>query len=434
MARGAGRARRRSRSSAPTALAGPMVPGEVVARARWQHRPAPEGRRCVRILPAGARCGPSPTDLRGISRVPYVSHAGPSILEQRRDQGFRGAIGVGAEGVEPSRPEAAGFKPAVSTVPPRARGSRVLQRADKPGPRYRGAVYAVVAAAVGAAALYAVASVLQHRAAVEQPAERSLRLGLLAGLIRRPSWVLGILADGAAFALQFAALAAGAIVVVQLLLVLGLLFALPLGALVSGRRPRLVDTVAAAVVCAGLAVFLAAAAPAPGLTSVPASTWSVLLAVGLGVASALVAMGHRARGPARPALLGGAAGVFYGISAGLTKATGELLADQGVQAFTHWQPYALVVVGAAGVVVGQSAFQAGDLGLSLPTMSAADPVVSVLVGALAFRETLAGSPAALAAEVGGMVAVVAGVYLLARSPTIRASRAQPVVDQPGRAP
>lgn len=33
---------------------------------------------------------------------------------------FRVERGVGAEGVEPSCPKAAGFKPAVSAVPPRA--------------------------------------------------------------------------------------------------------------------------------------------------------------------------------------------------------------------------------------------------------------------------------------------------------------------------
>ena len=41
-------------------------------------------------------------------------------------------------------------------------------------------------AAVGAAVCYAVAVVLQQRAAVAVPAERSLRLGLLSALARRP--------------------------------------------------------------------------------------------------------------------------------------------------------------------------------------------------------------------------------------------------------
>lgn len=282
----------------------------------------------------------------------------------------------------------------------------------------------VVLAALGAAVLYAVASVLQQRAAVEQPEDQSLRLGLLAGLVRRPSWLLGMVADGGGFVLQFLALAAGAIALVQPLLVLSLLFALPLGTWVSGQRLRIADLLAAAAVCGGLATFLDAGAPAAGRAFIPGRTWLALLVAGCGLALVLVLAGRRAGDRARPALLAAGTGVLYGIAAGLTKTTGQLLADVGPLALVHWQPYALVVVGGAGLLVGQSAFQAGSLELSLPTMSVTDPVVSILVGALAFHETLADSPAAVAAEVGGLVLTVVGVYALARAPAIRAVREQ----------
>jgi len=349
------------------------------------------------------------------------------MAEQRCDLGFRGENGVGAEGVEPSRPEAAGFKPAVSTVPPRARS----QHSGRPGAVGSDSAVTVTAvlavvAALGAALLYAVASVLQHRAAVAQPEGRSLRLSLLAGLARRTSWLVGVLADGAGYVAQFVALSVGALVVVQPLMVLGLLFAVPLGAWVSGERLRRSDNLAALGVCIGLALFLVAASPAAGRSSIRASTWLVLLSAGCGSAGALVLAGQRAGGPARAVLFAAASGVLYGISAALTKTTGQLFADVGLRTLLHWPPYALVVVGLAGLLVGQSAFAAGRLELSLPTMSVLDPVVSVLIGATAFHETLAGSVGAVAAEVGGLVLVVAGVYLLARSPAIRAVRDQPL--------
>lgn len=296
-------------------------------------------------------------------------------------------------------------------------------------------VVLAVVAALGAALLYAVASVLQHRAAVSQPAGRALRLSLLTGLARRSSWIVGILADGGGYVLQFVALSAGALVVVQPLMVLGLLFAVPLGARISGAHPRRSDNLAALTVCVGLAVFLVAASPAAGTASIRASTWLVLLTAGCGTAGALVAAGQRVAGPARPVLLGAGAGVLYGISAALTKTTGQLFADVGLRTFLDWQPYALAVVGLAGLLVGQSAFSAGRLELSLPTMSVVDPVVSVLIGSLAFREALAGSVAAVAAQVGGLVLTVAGVYALARSPTIRAVRDQsPSTPAPGPEP
>ncbi len=282
-----------------------------------------------------------------------------------------------------------------------------------------------VAAALGASLLYAAASVLQHRAAIDQPAGRSLRLSLLAGLATRASWVLGVLADGGGYVLQFVALSAGALVVVQPLMVLGILFALPLGAWASGQRPRRTDNLAALVVCAGLAAFLLAASPAAGRSTIPLATWTVLLVAGCGAAAGLVAAGACLGGPARAVLLAAGAGVLYGLSAALTKTTGHLIAADGIGAFVHWPPYALAVVGLAGLLVGQSAFAAGRLELSLPTMSVVDPLVSVLIGALVLGETLASSAAAVAVQVIGLSASAIGVYLLARSPAIRAVRDSP---------
>ena len=66
--------------------------------------------------------------------------------------------------------------------------------------------------ALSASLLYALASVLQHRAAIAQPAEHSLRLGLLTRLVRKPLWVIGIACDGLAYLLQFVALGHGSLV------------------------------------------------------------------------------------------------------------------------------------------------------------------------------------------------------------------------------
>ena len=103
--------------------------------------------------------------------------------------------------------------------------------------------------------LYAAASVLQQHSASAQPAERSMRLGLLTRLVRNPVWLLGIGADVAGFVLQFIALSTGTLVLVQPLLVVGLLFALPIGAKVDGTRMGWREWSSAVAVCAGLAVF-----------------------------------------------------------------------------------------------------------------------------------------------------------------------------------
>jgi len=270
--------------------------------------------------------------------------------------------------------------------------------------------------ALASSLCYALASVLQQRAASAQPDERNLRFGLLARLALQPAWVLGVGADVAGYALQFLALGKGTLVVVQPLLVCGLLFALPAGAALNGRRLDRGDWLGALLTCAGLAVFLAVADPARGRPGAPLGVWIPLLALSaLGTACLVVlAVGGGRRRKA--VALSAGAGILYGAAAALTKTTAHLLYKAGVLAVaTDWHLYLLVAFGAAGMLLGQSAFQAGELDLSLPTMSVVDPVVSVLIGALALREAVRFTPAAALSEMASLAALSVGVFLLARS-------------------
>jgi drug/metabolite transporter (DMT)-like permease len=267
--------------------------------------------------------------------------------------------------------------------------------------------------------MYALASVLQQRGAAAQPAEQALRLSLLARLLRNPGWVLGLVCDVLGYLLQFVALGHGTLVVVQPLLVSGLLFALPLGAAWAGRRLRLRDWVAAVLVVAGLAVFLTVAGPQSGHDNVPPVVWVLLLASAGGGVLGLVSLSRGRPSWQRAVLLSAAAGVVYGVTAALTKTSSHLL-DRGLlHLLAHWQPYALLVAGVSGMVIAQSAFQAGSLDSSLPTMSVVDPVVSIVIGAVAFGESIAASPADVVAEVIALVAMSGGVFLLARSEAVR---------------
>jgi drug/metabolite transporter (DMT)-like permease len=262
--------------------------------------------------------------------------------------------------------------------------------------------------------MYALASVLQHRGARAQPDEESLTVGLMVRLLHHPAWLLGLVCDVAGFVLQFVALGHGPIVVVQPLLVCGLLFALPIGAAWSGRRLSRPDWVGAILVCAGLAVFLLIASPATGTNNASSGSWLALLLAVTVVAGLLTGFSLGPDHRRRAVLLAAAAGVVYGASAGLTKTCSHLL-DRGlVPVVTNWQPYVLILFGGAGMILSQSAFQAGALDFSLPTMTVTDPVVSIVIGASLFHETIASSPAAIAAEILSLAAMSAGVWLLAR--------------------
>ncbi len=268
--------------------------------------------------------------------------------------------------------------------------------------------------------MYALASVLQQRSAAAQPADQALRLSLLGRLLRTPMWLLGLGCDIAGYILQFVALGHGPIVVVQPLLVCGLLFALPLGAALAGRTLRRRDWIAALLVCSGLAVFLLVASPQPGHNNVAPIVWIALLGSAAGVTLALVVASGGRPAWQRAVLLSGAAGVIYGVTAALTKTSSHLLDGGIVHLLIHWQPYALLIAGVGGMVISQSAFQAGSLDASLPTMSVVDPIVSIVIGAVAFGEDIAAGPGEVVLEVIALMAMSTGVFLLARSAAARA--------------
>ncbi len=272
-----------------------------------------------------------------------------------------------------------------------------------------------VLSALGGAFMYALASVFQHRGSAGEPASVNLKLGLLVRLARSRVWLFGVACDAAGYVLQFVALGHGPIVMVQTLLVSGLLFALPLGAALAGRRLATSDWVGAVGVCAGLAMFLAVAAPGPGASNPAILSWVVLLGAVTLAAAGLVSWG---RGPAsrrRAVALGSAAGLVYGGAAALTKTTAHIL-DRGLLGvLVHWQLYALAILGLGGMLLAQSAFQAGALDLSLPALTVVDPIVSIVIGVVAFHESVATSPLALTAELAGLASMTAGVIVLGRN-------------------
>lgn len=283
--------------------------------------------------------------------------------------------------------------------------------------RHRGPVVQalVIASSLAAAFLFAVASVLQHRSATLESHEHSMHLSLLGRLIRQPAWLMGILADVGAFVLQFVALGHGSLVLVQPLLVAGLLFALPMSAALFRRRVRATEWLGAAGIVVGISLFLVTANPGPGRPGTATLDWVAILAATLGPAVVLVILAGQSPGTRRAIMLGSATGLVYGLTAALTKAVAHLLSRGILHLLTGWQTYMLVVVGIASLVIAQSAFQAGPLRTSLPILTVADPVVSIVIGALAFGESIGGGVGRRFGEVVGLVVLALSVALLTRS-------------------
>ena len=273
----------------------------------------------------------------------------------------------------------------------------------------------VVVSALGSALLYALAAVFQQRAAVAEPPEHSLRLRLLIGLLRRPLWLVGLGCDICAFVLQFWALDHGSLVLVQPLLVSGLLFALPLGAVVSHERMTRNDWIGGALVVIGLSAFLVVARPDRGSADAAPKVWLLLVVSIMFAVSVLIFAAQRSEGARRAGFLAAAAGTMYGLTAALTKACGHLF-DRGLKhLFASWKPYSLAAGGISGTVIDQSAYQAGPLYWSLPILTVTDPVVSIAIGAFVFGEGIEIHGLAPFIEAIALAVMTIGVFKLSNS-------------------
>jgi drug/metabolite transporter (DMT)-like permease len=267
---------------------------------------------------------------------------------------------------------------------------------------------------------YAIASVVQQRVAAQQPEELSLSPRLVLALARRPLWLLGIGVDIAAYLLEAAALGRGSVLVVGPLLASGLLFALPLASFRTGRRVTRREMIPAVLITAGLALYVEVGAPAGTASHASHLEWAIAAAAVIAATTVLVTLGRRARGPGRRATYYGiATGVVYSLTAVLTKATVDRLNGRVLPILGHWQLYALLLASVVGLVLNQSAFQAGHVAASLPAISVTNPVLASIMGVVLFDEHL-NAHGLVAWSVAGaaIVAMLVGTYWLARSPLV----------------
>jgi drug/metabolite transporter (DMT)-like permease len=99
--------------------------------------------------------------------------------------------------------------------------------------------FAAVAAALLAALCYAIGAALEQKEASAAATQRVVHPGLLWQVLRRPIWLAGFAVMAVGEVLHVLALAWAPLAVVQPIGVTTVLFALPIGALVARRRPRL---------------------------------------------------------------------------------------------------------------------------------------------------------------------------------------------------
>lgn len=274
----------------------------------------------------------------------------------------------------------------------------------------------VVAAllALCAALASAVGDVVRQRSAQEITDKQVGHLELFRMSLSDTRWWAGGMAAVANYALQAAALAVGSVMLVTGLQVTALLFALPIYAWLTRRGVTRWEWAWAGLLAAALAVVVVVGDPTEGKHHAPTATWIVVtLIVGTALVACVLAARAFAGRPAAAVLLALVAGTSLAVFAVLTKVLVGILKADGMGAVLRAPellPWLMATL--AGMIFQQSAFRAGALTASMPTMIVAKPLVATVLGVVLLNETInAGGIENVVVAVGVVVVIVATAAL-----------------------
>lgn len=316
----------------------------------------------------------------------------------------------------------------MSDGPSVVRAERSASRAGRSewGPGVLGIGLMAIAALCNAAA-----SVLQRRASRGEPESAEFSVRIIGDLLRRPAWLLGVLAMVTGFVLHAVSISVSRIALVQPILIAELPFTLVMASWAFRLRIPRRDWLAVLLSSAGLAAFLGCLTPAGGDPArVPPAVWALAGGATVAAIVILVTAGYRGRREHRAVFLSIATGATFGLNSALIAGVGASVSG-GTNLFACWQTYAVAVVGPAGFYLLQNALAAGNLVASQPGFTLTNPLVSVVWGLAVFGEQARGGPW-LAGTVIGALLIGVGTVTLARSDLLNPETA-PATD-PGRGP
>jgi hypothetical protein len=283
-----------------------------------------------------------------------------------------------------------------------------------------------VLVAIAGAITFGASDVIEQRATHKVAERPPLDLKLFADLAANRLWVIGIAVDIAASGMQAIALHFGPLALVQPILVLDLLFAVVITYVLARRRPDRVIGAGVLSCTGGLVLFLAVARPhSPPVSVAP----SILLPLGLGSAGAIALCLVAWRvSPRRflPLATAFACGAIFGVTAFLLQQITLTIGRGFNPPSQQWALYAFIVAEPVGFLLNQNAFQESSLiAPVLAIRTVTDPLVAIGIGLVWLNGQVASSPAAIAAEVAGLIIMSVGVVALAyRSPHLAAKSAR----------
>jgi len=277
----------------------------------------------------------------------------------------------------------------------------------------------VLLLSVGAACCLGFGFVLQQNAASHAPLGDFLSPRLLLDLVRVPRWLGGIGLMVVGMVLGAIALSNGEISLVEPLLATNLVFALVLSRRQTRQPLGRQGWAGLLLLAGGVTAFIVAGQPQGGdARTDPFHQW-LIIGVVLGLALLLTTYAKRSLLSAGPVLLGVAAGLLYGVQDALTRVSGQRFSDGGwIALATGWQVYGVIALGITGLVLVQSAFETAPLRMSLPALTAAQPLAGIACGVGFLGDRLRTDTGALTWEALGLAGIVVGVVLLGMHPAM----------------
>ena len=275
---------------------------------------------------------------------------------------------------------------------------------------------AAVTTALLSALCFALGATLQQREALRAASSGVSDPRLLWRLAHQPLWLAGVAADIASAVLHVVALSLGSIALVQPLGVTGLLFAIPMVAVLRHQGVRTRDLAAAAAVLAGLIVVMKVFPAATHTTVRGHLAMVAVLTTTLAFAAGVTGLAHLWPGRRRALLLSAGAGAAFGVTAVAVRALIQLIGVPGSGTKIVVAAVGIGLLIPTGYLLLQNAYRAGHFAASLATAVVMDPVAAILGGAFMLAEPLPDSASDAFLGLGCALIVVAAIALLVRSP------------------
>jgi drug/metabolite transporter (DMT)-like permease len=266
--------------------------------------------------------------------------------------------------------------------------------------------------ALVAAFLFALAATLQQKGALNLPTISLSDPKSLVRLLGQRMWLIGTIALLTGYLFQAAALDRGRLAVIQPLLVTTVVFALPLGYLLTRQHVGRREVIGAGVILVGLGLFTYFGDPAGGNQNATNSQWAVTIGLLTALSVLILVFGGGGDLSLRAAVYGTVSGILFGLSAALTKPTLDYLHESVGAMLSHWEAYALAIAGVLGFVLQQVSLGTGRLAPSVATVSVANPVVGILIGILLFDERLSRPTWHVLVAVIGLGLALAGAVVI----------------------